>query len=291
MGKFLSKTLRACLESADEIFRDNGIRNSRLEVEVLFCAALRIKRLNLYIDEINLGDDRFNIINEWIKRRLAGEPLAYIVGSAVFYGLEFKVDKGVLIPRAETELLVEKVLNIIKDSELSKPVIADIGTGCGNIAISLTKWLSSCKMIATDISGLALKVAGENAKRYGFEGRITFLKGDLFKPLEGFKEQIDIIVSNPPYVSTCELNKLQREVREEPLLALAGGRNGLLFYRKIIKEAHLFLKPLGFLVLELGKGRLKGVNEMLSSAGQYKKTGILKDYSGIDRIIVCQKIK
>ena len=115
MGKFLSKTLRACLESADEIFRDNGIRNSRLEVEGLFCAALRIKRLNLYIDEINLGDNRFNIINEWIKRRLAGEPLAYIVGSAVFYGLEFKVDKGVLIPRAETELLVEKVLNIILD--------------------------------------------------------------------------------------------------------------------------------------------------------------------------------
>ncbi len=291
MGKPESQILRTRLENTDEIFRDNGIRNSRLETEVLFCAVLRVKRLNLYTDEINLGNDQLDTINDWIKRRLAGEPLAYIVGSAVFYGLEFKVDKSVLIPRAETELLVEKVLNVIKDNGLSKPVIADIGTGCGNIAISLTKQLSSCKIIATDISGLSLKVAGENAEKYGFEGKITFSKGDLFKPLEGFKEQIDVIVSNPPYVSACELNKLQREVREEPLLALAGGRNGLLFYRKIIKEAHLFLKPLGFLVLELGKGRLEGVNKMLLSAGHYRKTEIFKDYNGIDRIIVCQKIK
>ena len=291
MGKLKSQTLRACLENTDKIFRDSGIRNSRLEAEVLLCEALRVNKLNLYTDKINLGNDQLDTINDWIKRRLAGEPLAYIVGSAVFYGLEFKVNKSVLIPRAETELLVEKVLNVIKDNGLSKPVIADIGTGCGNIAISLTKQLSSCKIIATDTSGLSLKVAGENAEKYGLEGKITFSKGDLFKPLEDFKEQIDVIVSNPPYVSACELNNLQREVREEPLLALSGGRNGLLFYRKIIKEAYLFLKPLGFLVLELGKGRLEGVNKMLLSAGHYRKTEIFKDYNGIDRIIVCQKIK
>ncbi len=192
-----------------------------------------------------------------ILKRKKGVPLQYILGKAEFWTMEFKVRNGVFIPRPETELIVEKIVDSAKGKFF---MIADIGTGCGNIAISLSKELPESKIFATDISSKAVELAKENAIIHGVDKRITFLKGSLFEPFENLsmKKSFDIICSNPPYISEKEKGNLPREVSEfEPKMALFSGKDGLNFIRKFVKSAPLYLKEKGRVYIEIGEGMEK----------------------------------
>ncbi len=215
-------------------------------------------------------------------------PEQYKTGVAYFMDFEFKVSPDTFIPRPETELLVEKVIETAKQLfakryPLNAIHILDIGTGCGNIAISLTKYLSQSKITALDISHRALLKARENAKILGISDRLTFLESDLLRSVKG-RRLFDIIVCNPPYVSENDMRQLPEEVLSEPGTALYGGIDGLDFYKRIIKDAKFHLKKDGFLLMETGYSQSESVKKLLEDNG-YINIEIFKDYSRIDRIV------
>jgi release factor glutamine methyltransferase len=221
-----------------------------------------------------------------IAKRLAGFPLAYLTGTKEFWSISFEVFPGVLIPRPETELIVEKVVEFSSNKE---ETIVDIGTGCGNIAVSLTKELPQAQIIATDISQKALKVARLNAAAQ-LNNRITFVRGNLFSPLQrlNLERKCDFIVSNPPYVSEREWEGLSPQIKyHEPKKALVAGETGLEVLEKIIRGSPVFLKPGGFLVLEIGEGQRGSVEAFFDS--KWKKITCTKDLNGIPRIVVAQQ--
>lgn len=213
-------------------------------------------------------------------------PVQYIMGHAEFCGLDFAVNEDVLIPRPETELLVEvahEIFYAIRDTRYAIRVL-DLCTGSGNIAISLTKRIPDCKIIASDISRGALDIASVNAGRHEVLDRIKFIKSDLFEALDG---EFDIIISNPPYIARYEFQILQKEVLREPRLALDGGEDGLDFFRRICGEAPRRLMNGGYLVFEIGFGQLSAIKEIMSCSG-LKFTGSKKDFNGIDRVVAAQ---
>jgi len=211
---------------------------------------------------------------------------------AHFLDFEFKTENLTFYPRPETELLVERAVDLLsKKKEHDAPYrILDIGTGCGNIAISLTKYLPSSRITASDISDTALRAAGENAKKYGVEESIEFVKSNLFENIKGlYGKAFDLIISNPPYISLEELSSLPGEVKLDPYLALYGGRDGMGFYRRIIKEAPAFLKKDGMLLMEIGYNQSESVRHMLDSSNVFKDVEIYKDYADIPRIVKAHK--
>jgi len=257
----------------------------RLDAEIMLADLLGVSRAELYIYEGQVKPDIIDKFNAFVKERESGSPLAYILGRAEFMGLEFKVTPDVLIPRPETELLVEQAIKAGKG--FKSPFILDLGTGSGNIAISLTKFLSDCKIIASDVSEAALSVAKKNAVLNYVQDKIEFRTGDLFNGLDSYR--FDIIISNPPYVARPEFEGLQREIGFEPCLALDGGIDGLDFYRRIIKEARAFLSDGGFLCMEIGfgqAGRIKSLFEKYS----YKNILFIEDYNTIKRVAIGQWI-
>ena len=216
-----------------------------------------------------------------LRRRLAGEPIQYIVGQAEFYGLPFCVDRAVLIPRPETEHLVEKVLSLALS--FATPRIADIGTGSGIIAVALAHKLPTAQITAIDCSAPALKVARANAERNGVADRIRFLDGDLLAPIDG--ERFDFVVSNPPYVAEQDRATLAVEVRDfEPALALFAGSDGFDLYRRLIPGVRAALVPGGFLVLEIGCGQHNAVAVLLAEAG-FEQIEFAADLQGIPRVV------
>jgi len=219
----------------------------------------------------------------------AHTPIQYIMGSTEFFGLDLLVDERALIPRPETEFLVQAAIDIsINQTGSGRTLkILDLCTGSGNIAISLTKHITNCKIIASDISGAALDLARQNADRCGVLSRIDFEQSDLFNGIDGF---FDIIVSNPPYVARPEFSELQREVLMEPRMALDGGEDGLDFYRKIIDEAPKHLSPGGYLALEIGYGQLDRISGMMAASRGLKFLEARKDQNNIDRIVLAQWI-
>ncbi len=215
-----------------------------------------------------------------LERRFRGEPLQYITGETEFYGLPFVVTPDVLIPRPETEHLVEKVIALA--SPLHAPRIVDVGTGSGAIAVSFARQLREAEITAIDVSGAALKVAENNAKRAQVRDRIRFLQGDLLGPVAG--EVFDFVVSNPPYVATTHRNSLAVEVRDhEPALALFAGEDGLAIYRRLIPAAFTALVPGGFLILEIGQGQSDAVGALLKDAG-FQQIEFVPDLQGIPRV-------
>jgi len=251
------------------------------EAELLFTHVLGCDRLSLYMDKDKLLDeDQAATICNVLKKRAQGEPIQYILGRGDFFGLEFKVNKNVLIPRPETEILVETVLRYAKGDS-----ILDLGTGSGCIAVALAKSLKNIKVDAADISSAALNTARTNANLNCVD--INFIESDLFNNLVN---TYDLIVSNPPYISSAEIKKLAPEVQCEPKIALDGGREGLDFYSRIIRDSLKYLKDSGYLIFEIGFGQLDRIKEFILDSGKFKILEIIKDYNSIDRVIVLRKV-
>jgi release factor glutamine methyltransferase len=259
------------------------------EAELLFTGILNCSRTDLYLNKnLKLNSAQVSFIAGALKRRLSGEPLEYILAKAEFMGLEFRLNKNVFIPRPETEILVETVLRLVQSSEFRvQSSILDLGTGSGCIAISLAKFLPGAKVTALDISDKALEIAKENALLN--KVKVKFFKMDFTKLRTLNTEQFDIIVSNPPYIPSKEIDSLQAEVRHEPRIALDGREDGLDFYRRIIKEAPRYLKNKGYLIMEMGFGQKDDIKDMICDSATMEIKEIIKDYSGIDRIMVAQK--
>ena len=259
------------------------------ETELLFTQILNCSRSDLYLNkEIRLSREKSLRISAALKRRLSREPIQYILGNTEFMGLEFLVSKDVFIPRPETEILVETVLKLVQSSGFRvKSLILDLGTGSGCIAVSLAKFLPAAKVTALDISDKALKIARKNARLNNV--KVEFMKQDLTDNRQPATGNFDIIVSNPPYIPGPGIDGLQPEVRHEPRIALDGGRDGLEFYRKIIKCAPRYLKKYGYLVMEVGFGQRGSIEDIIRLSGRLKIKEVIKDYSGIDRIVVAFK--
>jgi release factor glutamine methyltransferase len=216
-------------------------------------------------------------------------PLQYVMGKEKFFGLDFIVNEHVLIPRPETEVLVKTVIGMLSGSRymVHSPRILDLGTGSGNIAISLTKNVPDCKMFASDISEKALEVARLNARLNGVSDHISFIESDLFEDISG---EFDYIVSNPPYIARYEFETLQKEVLKEPVLALYGGADGLDFYRRIFSAATQALAHGGYCIAEIGFGQLTAIKEIIEKTKEFKLVEARIDQYGIDRVIVAQWI-
>jgi len=260
-----------------------GIEDPKRNAELLLCKTLNCKKLNLYLNfDRPLSEDELADYRELIRRRGEREPLQYITGKVEFYGLEFKVNKDVLIPRPETEILVEK---IIKENAERNCSILDVGTGSGNIAVSLAVNLPAAEITAVDKSSCALKVASENASGNNCSERIKFILADIFSDNTVFSGKFDIIVSNPPYIAEKEFPQLQPELRiYEPKAALSDYSDGLSFYRRIIEIANTMLNDYGTIYFEMGQGQSSDIKNILLQNG-YSNIEIIKDYQNIERVI------
>ncbi|MFC1897024.1 peptide chain release factor N(5)-glutamine methyltransferase [Chloroflexota bacterium] len=273
-------TLKQAFSYARATLDANNIGEPTLESELLLRHALKISRVQLYLDlNYELSPEEDEVFRHLVKRRLSGEPTAYITGHREFYGLDFYVDSNVLIPRPESELLVEKALKLAQDRTM--PIIAEVGTGCGAIAISLALNLPQAKIYATDISASALEVALSNCQKHGVVNRICFLQGDMIDPLP---EPVDLIIANLPYVKEVELPPLCL-VNSEPPLALDGGPDGLEKIRQLCRQVNTKLRSEGCLILEIGQGQSKVVTNFLHSLFSSAKIEITPDLGGIDRVI------
>lgn len=278
---------------AEAYLKRFNISNAKIDAEYLLSSILKCKRQELYLNpDRQLTNKEINTFKGFIQRRSKREPLQYIIGEEEFRGLVFKVTRDVLIPRPETELLIEEAVKIIErqraKGKRQKVNIIDLCTGSGCIAVSIAKEIDNCKVYATDISEKALAAAKENAKKHGVENKIIFLQGSFFEPLKGkgLEAKIDILLSNPPYVSKKDMEKLQSEVKEyEPHLALYAGEDGLDSYRTIIPEALTYLENGGYLILEIGYGQAEGVKELFAQYPAYGKIEIINDLSEIERVV------
>jgi release factor glutamine methyltransferase len=262
------------------------------EAEILFTEVLKCSRASLYLDRGALiGARAGRRISSVLKRRAAGESLYYILGKIEFMGLEFRVTPDVLVPRPETELLVEAAVSYAAvDRSPGAPLnILDIGTGSGCIAISMARMLEAATITATDISHAALDVARTNARDLCVNDRIRFVCCDMFPCQSSKAGSYDIIVSNPPYIRTGDIAGLQPEVRSEPSEALDGGADGLDFYRAIISSAHRYLRPRGALLLELGFDQAHAVRQLIEDSKNFRVKEVIRDYNDIQRVIVATK--
>jgi release factor glutamine methyltransferase len=258
------------------------------EREQMLTTILDCERVDLYADKKPLTPAQEEKYMAMLKRRSLGEPLQYIIGTSGFMGLDFKVNPCVLIPRPETEILVEEAVKVLKKFKPA-PRILDLGTGSGNIAVSIAKFLDQAKVVAVDISKEALKLAEENAKANNVLERIEFVYEDMKGFLEKDFAPFDMIISNPPYIKTRDLFKLPVDVRREPELALDGGQDGLVFYRTIISRAPQLLRKNGFLFLEIGDNQDKDIKYLLDLSKNFKKVSFIKDYVGTNRVVVAIK--
>jgi len=257
---------------------------SGAETEMLLEYLFNCSRLDLYVKDLMISDTAEELYGSLINRRIRGEPVQYITGCAEFMGLDFVVTRDVLIPRPETEILVDEAAFGFNMGSAKK--ILDLCTGSGNIAVSLARLMPQAEIAATDISEAALKIAERNAARHDVNSRVMFYKGNLFNALMFAKNpKFDIIVCNPPYIKKDEIPYLQKEVRVEPEIALDGGVDGLDFYRMIAKEAHRYLAKGGSILLEIGFGQAGAVKDIFSLNNKYKTGKTIKDFNGIDRVI------
>jgi release factor glutamine methyltransferase len=282
--------LSEALQSVTQTLRRAKIADASVEAEVLLGHILAMSRTGLYTEpERSLTSAQRERLRLLVGRRLDHEPAAYILGHCEFYGIDFNVDSHTLIPRPETELLVEKAVELAELScrQAEQVTIADIGTGCGAIAISLALALPQAKIYATDISRSALKVAEVNCRRHGVNGQVELLQGDLLEPLP---QAVDVIVANLPYVKDCEFEDLSREIREhEPTIALAGGRDGLDRIQEMLEQmrgkrvAHLGERPV-YLLLEIGQGQGAMVISLVSDYFPQASIELIPDLGGIERV-------
>ncbi|HDD35354.1 MAG TPA: peptide chain release factor N(5)-glutamine methyltransferase [Candidatus Desulfofervidus auxilii] len=277
-------TIKTALSWTTDYFIKKGIDAPRLTAELLLCYVLGKDRLYLYLNyDQPLNQKELNAFKELIKRRLAHEPLAYILGEQKFFSFSFKISPHVFIPRPETERLVEVTIGILQKEGFKNPFILDWGTGSGVIAICLAKKWPSSTVFATDISLFALKLARKNAKIHKVNIFLLCTDSLPFKP-----KVFHIIVSNPPYVKTDVISTLAPEIKYEPREALDGGKDGLKYIRYLIEKGYYYLKEGGFLILEIGYDQAEAINKIISFKNWHKPV-FSKDYAGHKRVVAIRK--
>ena len=288
-------SIRNILKWAIATLKESDIEFPEINADTLLCFVLSCDRTKLYTNpDKNISDADISKYKELICKRTNHVPLQYITHHVEFMSLDLVVDERVLIPRPETEILVETVLNKTHNKQHSnkKVTIIDIGTGSGNIAVSLAKNLRNAEIYASDISQEALALAKENAQRHDVSDNIHLLHGDLFSAFISYaeKEHVDFIVSNPPYVSESEWKNLEPELRDhEPREALVAGKDGLCFYRQIIKGAADWLMPDGYLIIEIGETQADTIIKIMKNEMHYKEIEMIKDLQGKERIISARR--
>ena len=274
------------LSKSIQYLKRYGVENARLDAEYIFAHVLGVKRAALVLNfDDEISEENKNLIRQYIVRRgKHREPLQYIIKEWEFYGRTFKVSEGVLIPRPDTEILVEQCIILMK--EIENPKILDIGTGSGAISITLAKELPDSEVLGLDISDEALKIAVEN-RELNEALNLKFLKSDVFKNVRD--KNYDLIVSNPPYIPMEEYNELMPEVKKyEPKMALTDGGDGYYFYRKISEESMDYLKNGGYLAFEVGYNQGETVSQLMEKNG-FRVIGRVADYAGIERVIIGRK--
>jgi release factor glutamine methyltransferase len=284
MSTDLPWTVGRLLDWTSSYLGQKGVESARLDAEVLLAHALSWKRIDLYTRYEEVPDEaQRQAFRELIRRRMEGCPVAYLVGRKEFFSLTLEVGPDVLIPRPDSECVVDECLRLART--LERPRILDIGTGSGNLAIALAVRHKTAEVTAVDVSDPALAVARRNAEKHGVAGRIRFLHGDLFGPLEA-GELFDFIVSNPPYIPKGDIAGLERGVRDfEPHLALDGGADGFAVFDRLIAEASRWLKPGGYLLIEIGSPQEQRARARIESTPGYQLGPTLLDGSRHPRVL------
>lgn len=278
-------TIKEAINQAVIMMKNENIDGPKNKARLLLQATLhKTKEYLIIYDNKEVTETERNLYIKNVKRLISGEPLQYITGYQEFMKLNFLVTKDVLIPRQDTEILTEEVISIAK--KMQNPIILDLCTGSGAIAVSIAKYVNNSKIYAVDISTKALEIAKKNAEFNGVRNNINFSQSNLFSGLKNKK--FDIIVSNPPYIETDTILKLPKDVQNEPRLALDGGKDGLDFYRKIAQNAYSFLNRQGYLCLEIGYNQRSSVQKILEEQKRYVNTYSKKDLCENDRVIVTQ---
>lgn len=295
----LCPNVEDCLGSGTLLLERVGIETARLDAECLLAHVLASTRWQVILEpRRRLRQVEFGRYLALLLRRERREPLAYVLGTREFWSLPLGVSSGVLIPRPETETLVEAALAILRrvppqppTPNPQSPVILDLCTGTGAVAVALARELLAARIIATDISRRAIRVARANAERHGVADRVTFLRGDLWRALDGHApaDGVDLIVSNPPYIPSGTLATLMPEVQWEPRRALDGGRDGLQFHREIIAGAPQHLRPGGCLLLEIGADQAVAVRGLLATTTAFEGPRVFQDLAGRDRVVVARR--
>jgi release factor glutamine methyltransferase len=289
-------TIKEILTVTAQFLRDKKIESPRLCAEVLLALQLRKTRVELYLSfDQPLRDSEVAQYRALVRRRLNREPLQYITGRQEFWSLEFTVNSSVLVPRPDTEILVEEALRLKKTDQLpegsgDQTRILDLGTGCGAIAISLAKEIEVAVFWATDISAEALAVARENAERHDVSGKITFCQGNLYQALEPPAPAFDMIISNPPYIASDAFDTLPEEIRaHEPRIALDGHEKGMYFIERIIADAEKYLNPGGWLLIEMDPDQTEQALAIIGATKSLGREERLMDYHKNYRMIKARK--
>jgi len=285
-------TIQKLLIWTTQFFTEKGVDSPRLSAEMLLADVLGMQRIGLYtfFDRV-VEREQLERLRELVKRCGQHEPVAYLVGQTEFYSLPIKITSDCLIPRPETELLVERAIDFLRKRS-GVQYILDLCTGCGPVAAAIAKNYGNCRIIATDICDKALATAAENINTLKLAEKVKLLCGDLFDPIiEGLDQtRFDLIVSNPPYVSDAEYKRLDKKVRDyEPKQALYGGADGLDIYRRIIARVADFLKPDAAIMFEIGFSQGPAVKEMLEQTGLFAEIKIEKDPAGNDRVAIAKR--
>ena len=278
-------TVLEVLQNTAVYFAKKQVEHPRLNIEHLLADALGKKRIDLYLEfDRPLSDRELEPLREKVRRRAEGEPLQHLLGHWDFFGRTFKTDRRALIPRSETELLVEAVLKRLASLEPKTTRLLDVGTGSGILAITFALEQPELEVVAADISDDALALAQENAERLGVSQRIMFRRSDLLDQIDG---SFDWIVANLPYIPTADISGLQREVRFDPVLALDGGEDGLAIVRRLIESIPGKIAPDGVVALELGQGQAEALSNFLTRQN-YRDVSIMKDYQGVERVLIAR---
>ncbi len=285
-------TITKLLNWVTQFFTDKGIDSPRLSAELLLSYVLGLKRIELYTQHNSAVEKQeLDKLRELVRRAGQHEPIAYLVGKTEFYSMELNVTQDCMIPRPETELLVQRAIEFLRTRN-GNQFVCDLCTGNGCIAVAIAKNYPNAKIIATDICDAALAVAATNIEKHHLQDKITLLSGDLFDPIIPQLDvgKFDLIVCNPPYVSSSEYEKLDKNVKNyEPRLALFAGDDGMDIYRRIIERIDSFLKSDAALILEIGYAQGQAIKELLEQAGTFAEVRIEKDLHNNDRIVTAQK--
>lgn len=287
--------IKDLLKVTADYLKEKEVDSPRLTAEILLSHQLNTDRVNLYMNfDKPLTEKELSGYRSLIKRRLQHEPVQYITGSQEFWSLDFMVDPQVIIPRPESELLVEQAVKRIGANftpQNQSPKILDLGTGSGALAISVAKEVPQARIWATDLSAAALSLARRNAERHGVSDRIEFIPGDLWEPMINLDVTFDMILSNPPYVASEEYDNLPPEVRDyEPRLALDGHEGGMYFIEKIIRGGLDYLSPGGWLIMEMSPDQTEKALLLIEQINGYGEKTRIKDYSHTYRVVMAQKV-